>query len=94
MRLSAVRRLAQGAYHAATAVAGQGLDREPVAATRRLPVTVIAQDAARHEAMQVHMPREVLAPGVHDRGHAELAVEATMRITRKRVHRRPCRLAR
>ena len=55
----------------------QGLDREEeLALFGRAPaLTVAAQGAARHNAMEMRMEIELLAPGMEDRADAQVALE-------------------
>jgi len=76
VEFAAIGGLAQGTHQVPTKVARQGPDREQVGAARLSPDAIVAQRTAGHQAVQVHMLAQGLAPGVEHRAHAHLAAEA------------------
>src|SRR5688572_2823844 len=54
---------------------GERLHREQKAAARVNPVSIVMQRTGGHEAMQMQVLRERLAPGVQDQGRGDLAAE-------------------
>ena len=69
-----VRLLKQG-QELAPELTGQYPDREEELLARSLPIPLRREPSARDQAVQVRMVHEVLAPGMQDRGQADLRPE-------------------
>jgi len=76
MQRALVRGAPEQRHHPAPEVTRQGLDGEQVVASARTPPALRIQGAAGNQAVQMHMPRQVLRPGVQHRAHAQLPAQA------------------